>query len=121
MKKTKIEKKLKRKTNDELVKTIIAGKKNKNWLKVANLISYPKRKHIVFNLDEIDKKTKEGEIAIIPGKVLGTGEIHKKIKIVAFNFTETAKEKLKKSGIATAKISEEINKNPDAKGVKILS
>ncbi len=118
--KAKIEKKLERKTNPELVETIILAKKNSPWIKVANKISGPARKKMIFNLDEIDSQIKEGETAVIPGKVLSLGEIRKKVKISALDFSEKAKEKLKKAGVGINTILEEIKKNPDAKNVKIL-
>ena len=41
-------------------------------------------------------------------------------KIIAFGFSEKAKEKLLRAKIEFSKINEEIEKNPDAKGIKIL-
>ncbi|MEM3074370.1 MAG: 50S ribosomal protein L18e [Candidatus Pacearchaeota archaeon] len=121
MKKTKIEKRLRRKTNKDLVETIILSKKNKNWIKIAYEISKPRRKNISLNLDEIDKISNDGEIIIIPGKVLGNGEINKKIKISAHNFSFKAKKKLKEKNIEINSIYEEIKRNPEAKGIKIIS
>jgi large subunit ribosomal protein L18e len=118
--KTKIETQLKKKTNTELVKTIINAKKNKAWLKVAEIISSSRRNRIDMNLEEIDKKTKEGEKIIIPGKVLSQGELTKKLKITALNFSEKAKEKILKAKCELNYISEEVKSNPDAKGIKIL-
>ncbi|MCL5730450.1 MAG: uL15 family ribosomal protein, partial [Candidatus Pacearchaeota archaeon] len=69
---------------------------------------------------QIEEQTKEGETIVVPGKVLSMGEINKKIKIVAFNFSDGAKEKILKSGGKISTISEEIKINPDAKGVRIL-
>ena len=118
--KSLIEKQLKRKTNPELVETIIAAKKKKAWEKVAGLISPPRKKHTSINLGEIEKKSKQGEIVVIPGKVLSQGEISKKIKIVALNFSEKAREKLIKSGSEAISILKEIKSNPEAKNLKIL-
>ena len=42
------------------------------------------------------------------------------MKVVALNFSEKAKEKLKKAGCEVRTIMEEIEKNKEAKGVKIL-
>ena len=117
--KTKIEKQLKSKTNTELVETIIAAKKNKEWVKVANILSGPRKKRINLNLEEIDKEVKDGESIVIAGKVLSQGELNKKIKIIALNFSEKAKEKLLKSKCDIQYILNEIKKNPDAKGVRI--
>ena len=115
-----IEKQLKRKTNSELVKTIIAAKKAKKWLEVASLISAPRKNQTSMNLSEISKQAKEGDVMVIPGKALSQGEIDKKIKVVAFGFSQEAKEKLKNSGSEAKTILEEIKSNPEAKGIKIV-
>ncbi len=118
--KTKIEKQLNRKRNPELVKTIIAAKKNKNWLEIASILSSPRRKKTNVNLEKINKEAKAGETILVPGKVLSLGEIDKKIKILALGFSEKAREKLLKSGSEILSISEEIKKNPEAKKIRIL-
>jgi large subunit ribosomal protein L18e len=118
--KTKIQKQVSRKKNLELVETIILAKKHPKWLEIAGALSGSTRTRIQINLDKIDKNSKAGEIIVIPGKVLSMGEITKKIKVVAFNFSENAKEKLKNAGCEVISIKDEIQKNKDAKGVKIL-
>ncbi len=118
--KTLIEKQLKRKENKGLVDTIISAKKQKAWLEVAALLSAPRKNHANINLEEINKQTKEGEIVLIAGKVLSQGNIDKKIKIIALDFSDSAREKLKNSGNQTSSIEEEIKSNPEAKGIKIL-
>lgn len=118
--KSKIEKQLQRKRNSKLIETIIACKKNKAWLKVAEILSGPRKNRTNINLEELNKKVKEEKTIVVPGKVLSQGELDKKIKIVALGFSEKAEEKLKKSGTETLTILEEIKKNPEAKGVKIL-
>jgi len=118
--KTKIEKQLHRKINKDLVNTIIAAKKHKNWNEIAHLLSSPRRKKIYVNLQKINEEGKEGEKIMVPGKVLSLGEIEKKIKISAVSFSERAKEKLLKYKCEVSTILEEIKKNPEAKGVKIL-
>ena len=119
--KTKIESQLQKKTNEELVETIIAAKKKEKWLSVASVLSNPRRGSVNINLDQIDSLTKEGDTVVVPGKVLSQGEVSKKIKIVAFGFSGKAKEKLLKSKIQTSSILEEIKKNPEAKGIRILT
>ena len=118
--KTSIEKQLQKKTNSELVETIILAKKNKGWLEVAGILSGPRRKRTNVNLGKIDEEAKEGEIIVIPGKVLSLGEINKKIKLAALGFSEIAREKLLNSKSEAVTILEEIKKNPSAKGIKIL-
>lgn len=119
--KTKIEKQLGRKSNEELVSTIIAAKKKEKWLPVADMLAGPRRMLVEMNLDELDRDAKEGETVVVPGKILSHGEMNKKVKIVAFKFSGKAKEKLLKSKIQVSTIEEEIKKNPEAKGVRIIT
>lgn len=46
------------------------------------------------NLSKLERYVNEGEIAIVPDKVLGYGEVSKKISIVALAYSKTAKRKL---------------------------
>ncbi len=116
--KTKIENQLKKKTNPELVETILLAKKNPAWLEISSSLTIPGRKRKEFNLTQLEEAN-ESTLAI-PGKVLSLGEIKTKKKIIALSFSEQAKEKLKKAGCEMVLLSEEIKKNKDAKGVTIL-
>jgi len=118
--KTKISKQLERKTNPFLVETIRAIKKHKPWIGIAGILSGPRRNFVNLNLREINEKSKDSETVIIPGKVLSLGELDKKIRIVAFNFSGRAKAKLSKSKSEAINIIDEIKKNPEAKGVRVL-
>ena len=118
--KTKIEKQLSKKTNPSLVETVKEAKKHEAWMGVAGNLSTPRRNRAEMNLTQINENSKDNETLVIPGKVLSQGEITKKIKIVALNFSETAKAKLLKTKTSFNSILEEIKQNPSAKGIKIL-
>jgi len=118
--KTKIDEQLGRKTNKELVETIIKAKKKKNWLKIAGILSSPRRKKIEINIDKIDKESKEGDTIIIPGKVLSSGSISKKIRIAALAYSKEAEKKLKEKKCELVSLEKEIEINPEAKGVKVI-
>jgi len=117
---TKVNRKLERKTNPELVETILKSEKLKNWLKVAHYISGPTRLHVSINLDQIGRETKEGDTVVIPGKVLSMGSIGKKIRIAALGFSKQAREKLKADKCEIVSIKDEIKINPTARGIKVL-
>jgi ribosomal protein L18E len=117
---SKIEKQLKKKTNPELVETIIECKKNPAWREIASVLSGPNSGRANKNLGEIEKNCKEGEVIVISGKVLSGGELKKKIKIVGFSFSKKAVDKLKKDKIDHSYILDEVKKNKDAKGVRVL-
>lgn len=110
----------KRKNNPELVETIIHAKKQTKWLEVAGILSSPRRNKIALNLDEIDKESKEGDTIVVPGKVLGEGEISKKLRIAALSFSQEARRKLKDKKAEIMTILEEIKQNPKAQGVKLM-
>jgi len=115
--KTKISKKAKRKTNPGLVETINLAKKN-NLLELANRLSGPTRLQKRINLEDLNK-IKEDKI-LVAGKVLGKGDIEKKISISALSFSESALEKLKKKACNIKTIKQEIEKNKKLEGVKII-
>lgn len=117
---TKINEQTKKKTNPELVGTILSAKKNEAWKRVAEILSSPRKNKREENLTKINTEAKEGEIIVVPGKVLSMGELNKKIKVVALSFSKGAEEKILKANSTISTIVDEIKKNPTAKAVKIL-
>lgn len=117
--KTLIEKQLKKKTNSELVETIIIAKKHEKWLDIARILSSPNRKIKEINVGDLNKINTD-KIIVFPGKILSTGEINNKIKIAGLKFSERAKEKLLNKGCEILTIIEEIKKNPEANNVEII-
>jgi large subunit ribosomal protein L18e len=112
--KTKIKQRTKKKTDKTLVETIISAKKQNPEL--ASLLSSPTRKRVKKNLHEINEQAEEGETLIVPGKVLGIGELKKKVDIIALSFSESAIKKLDRQKIKTSTIKEEIGKGKKLEG-----
>lgn len=115
--KTQINKRLEKKRNPEL-REIIKLAKAKSLLELGKKLTGPTRQQKKINvgeLNEIDEKS-----IIVVGKVLGEGEVNKKMTIAALGFSEQAKEKLKGAGCEIRTIKQEIEKNPELKGVKII-
>src|SRR4030042_2358540 len=115
--KTKISKKTKRKTKPELVETIELAKKN-NLLKLANKLSGPTRLQKKMDLEYLNK-LKAKKIMVI-GKILGKGDMKRKISVSALGFSESALKKLKKSGCEANTIKQEIEKNKKLEEVEII-
>jgi len=111
-----------KKSNPELKETILLFKKQKDpfWHYVAKLLARPKRKDIEVNLEKIDRLGKENSIVLVAGKVLGKGELNKKIKISAFNISEQARMKLEGSGSSFLGLQELLQKNPDVKDIELI-
>ncbi len=110
---------LARKTADYLIKT---GKKegSKAWIRVAELLLKPTRERPAVNLSKINRYANEGEIVIVPGKVLGAGKLEKKLTVVAFSFSKTAVEKIKAAGGEVLTLQEAAKKYPKVSNARIL-
>ena len=93
--KTKISKRTKAKRNPEIMETINLAKKN-DLLDLAKKLSAPRSQYKNVNLDELDNV--EGDKIIVVGKVLGSGEIKRKIRVAALGFSDSAKDSLNKAG-----------------------
>ena len=86
------------------------------WHRIAEELSRSTRQRREVNLSTIEETCKPGEIALIPGKVLGIGDLKKKVKVAAYNFSESARSKIKES----MSITELMKSNPKGKNVRIL-
>ena len=113
-------------TNPILLKLIQELKKrNKEqsinlWKRVANDLEKPTRQRRAVNLSSISRYTKENEVIVVPGKVLGAGSLKHKITISAFQFSNGAKEKIEKVGAKIIPLLELSKENPTGKGIKII-
>lgn len=95
--------------------------KAKIWRAVASLLERPKRKRVVVNIYKINKLTRSGDVIVIPGKVLGVGELDHMVRVAALAFSEKAKDKIIKAGGEIMSIDELIKKNPYGSNVKIIT
>ncbi|MGV8151799.1 MAG: uL15 family ribosomal protein [Candidatus Nanoarchaeia archaeon] len=115
--KTKIKERTSRKTNPVLAKTLKLALENE-LMELCKKLAKPSRQIPSLNLSELNQ-IKEDKI-IFCGKILGSGELEKKMKISALAFSKKAKEKLKKLGCEINTIKEEIESNKKLAGVKII-
>ena len=118
--KTRLKRRVHKKTNPKVAAAIYLAYKNPSWMKYAKLLSQSTRKHSSVNLMDIDKQTSLGDAVLVPGKVLSLGEITKKIKVCSFGISQEALEKLKKTKSEWVNILDEIKKNPKAEGLKVI-
>src|SRR3989344_2268733 len=90
------------------------------WHRVAADLEKPARQRRVVNLSSLSRHTKENETVIVPGKVLGAGDLGHKITISAFQFSGGAKEKIEKAGAKIVPLLELSKENPSGKGIRIM-
>ena len=89
------------------------------WKRVASDLEKPTRTRREVNLYTINKTIRDGETAVVPGKVLAIGEFNKKTTVAAFRFSAEAKEKINKTGKAIS-IAELVKQNPKGSKVRII-
>ncbi len=110
--KTKVNERMKRKTNSYLAEAIFMAKKGN--LELATCLAAPARTRAEINVGRLgEAKTAD---VIVPGKVLGSGEISKKLTVYAMAFSEQARDKLKKAGCSCVLLNDALKKNPKLKG-----
>ncbi|MBN2042483.1 MAG: 50S ribosomal protein L18e [Candidatus Aenigmarchaeota archaeon] len=84
-------------------------------LALAKGLNRPKRQGHEVNVDSIEKYAKAKENVVVPGSVLGTGSISKAVNVYALRFSESAREKIEKSGGKCLSIEEFAEKTPKAR------
>jgi len=87
---------------------------------VADRLSRSRRRRIAVNVSRLNRYTKEGEAAVVPGKVLGAGKIDHPIHVAAFAFSEQARLKILKAKGKCLSILELVERNPKGTNVKII-
>lgn len=92
----------------------------KIWKNIAKDLSKSTRQRKVVNLFKINKLCKDNETIIVTGKVLGDGDLKRKLTVSAFNFSKSAKEKIEQSGGKALTINQLIKTNPKGSKVRII-
>lgn len=113
-------------TNPELRELIRFLKKQSSetkaniWRDIAGRLAKPRRKRIAVNLSRLNTYTQKNEMVVVPGKVLGAGEINHPITVAAFAFSEKAREKIKAAKGKCLSFLDFVKKNPKGSSVKII-
>ena len=94
--------------------------KRRIWRKISKKLSGSRKSRIEANLYRINKKTKENDIIVVPGKVLGIGELNHKMTIACLDYSGSAKKKIESSGSRLISIEDLLAENPEGKSVRIF-
>ncbi len=94
--------------------------RTKIWRKISKKLSGPRRNKVISNLYRINKKTKENDVIVIPGKVLGMGELNHNLTIACLECSNSARKKINSSGSKLISIEELLEQNPKGSGVKVF-
>ncbi len=119
--------KIRTKSTDERLIRLIEELKKKSfenkariWRAVAEMLNKPRSRRRIVNISRISRYTKQGDVVVVPGKVLGSGSISHSVTVAAFAFSRQAKEKITKAGGRCITILELVEENPKGSNVKII-
>ena len=90
------------------------------WGRVADDLLKPTRNRRLVNIFKLDLYAKDGDVVIVPGKVLGAGDLHRKLTVAAYSFSDSAVQKIKEAKGTVLTIKELVQKNPTGKDIKVL-
>jgi large subunit ribosomal protein L18e len=75
-----------------------AGTEEPAWKAVAKGLNRPRRKRYEVNLSRLERFANQNDTVIVPGVVLGKGEIKKQVTVAAVKFSSGARKKIEKAG-----------------------
>jgi len=99
-----------------------ASKKQKApiWDEASSLLSNPAKTRVEVNLGRISRIAEDGEALFVPGKVLGTGTMERKVIVGAFAFSAGARSKIEASGGSALSVEQFLKKYPKGNGVTLV-
>lgn len=90
------------------------------WRALEREISKSRTIRREVNISRLSFATKNEEVVVVPGKVLGSGEMDHKLTVCAFSISNAAVRKITIVGGKVLTLNELMDRHPDGKGVRII-
>ena len=90
------------------------------WRDVARRLEGPARNWAEVNVSRVSKYAEDNDTIVIPGKLLGAGDIDKKVTIATYKASRSAVKKVESAGGKVIGIPELAGQNPRGSGVRIM-
>ncbi len=90
------------------------------WRDIAKRLSRPRANWAEVNLSRVERHTTKGDTVVVPGKLLGAGELSKAVKVAALQASRGAQEKVEAAGGTFLGLRELVQENPTGSGVRIV-
>ncbi|MEM0449388.1 MAG: 50S ribosomal protein L18e [Methanomassiliicoccales archaeon] len=106
-----------------LVESLKATSREKGaavWRDIALRLERPRKNWAEVNLSKLERYANEGDIIVVPGKVLGAGTISKKLTVAAYKFSDSAAKKIEEAGGRKLTIPELMREAPSGRDVRIM-
>jgi large subunit ribosomal protein L18e len=101
-----------------------ASKKNgpEIWRTASRLLAAPAAQKVEVNVGRISRVASAdgGARIFVPGKVLGSGIVEKKVVVGAFSFSASARQKIESKGGSAMTAEEFLTKYPEGSGVTLV-
>ena len=91
------------------------------WKEIAGILKHPRRARPETNLSHINRVVKDGDVIVVPGKVLGAGDLSKKsITIGALCWSESVEEKASTAGAKLLSLPQMLDQYPTGSNVRLI-
>lgn len=90
------------------------------WRSVAERLGRRNRHRSEVNLSRVSRTAREGETVVVPGVLLGSGELSKPLTIATYRASAGARAKVERAGGKVIGLRELAASNPKGSGVRIV-
>ncbi|MEK6851021.1 MAG: 50S ribosomal protein L18e [Candidatus Thermoplasmatota archaeon] len=90
------------------------------WRAVAERLARRRQHWSEVNLSRVSRTAKEGETVVVPGVLLGSGDLSKPLTIATFRASAGARAKVARAGGKVVGLRELAASNPKGSGVRIV-
>jgi large subunit ribosomal protein L18e len=90
------------------------------WKDVALRLSRSRRLSAEVNLSRLNRVCNDGDLVVVPGKLLGSGALEKKLNVATFEASSSARAKIEGAGGRLMTIGDLMAENPKGTSVRIV-
>lgn len=90
------------------------------WRRIADDLEKATRSRRIVNVSRLARYTKPNEVIVVPGKVLGSGELNHSITVAALSFSKAAKEQITAAKGKAITIDELLKQTTKPADIKII-
>ncbi len=90
------------------------------WKEISKRLAKSTRRMATVNVGRIALHTKAKDQVVVPGRVLGSGDLGHSVVVASVGFSERAREKILKAGGECIGLTELAERNPKGSDVKLM-
>ncbi len=90
------------------------------WMDLADRLARSNRSRAEVNLSRLDRYSEKNDTVLVPGKVLGSGNLSHSLSVAAFSFSDRARSRIQSAGGEILSVEELLERNPSGSNVSIM-